>query len=191
MKKIFTLITLITAMLMTTVACQEFKLNEHLESCYMLVNGGDYNKTDNTTRRAFLIISIEGLNEDEYTIEYTIDGMPGVGAYALHKPDQTKSQWTYNSQNFTGATLASWDNISYPRLEENEFSGEYDGNFPSGSTTTFHYLYCGYNSHPSTGSTHFLSPKLAPGKHTIEYTIRNSYGDVISNSRDFTIKGAE
>ena len=188
MKKIFSLIILVSAMLMTNVACQEFQLDEHMESCYMLVNGGEWNKKDSTTRRAHLIIGIKGLNEDEYTIEYTVDGNPGIGKYALQKPDQDASQWTYNSQNFTGDILSNWDNIGKPRLTEGEFSDEYDGNFPSGSKTTFHYLYTGVNRHPSSGSTHFLSPKLEPGKHVIKYTITNSYGDILTNEREVIIK---
>lgn len=177
MKKYFTLIFTIAA-IMATTSCQEFQLNEHLESVSMLVTGGEYNKADNTTRRAYIIINIEGLNEDAYIIDYTVDGHQGVGEYALQHLPIDLAQKVYNSQIFMGSEL----------LEENWFSGEYDGNFPSGSSTTFHYLYCGYNSHPSSGAAHFLSPKLASGSHEIEYTITNSYGDVVSNRRVFTVK---
>ena len=188
MKRIIFILTATLASFIALTACNEFELNEHLESIGMIAMDGVYNKQDSTTRRAYMIINIEGLNEDVYTIEYTIDGMPGVGANALHKPDQEKAQWTYNSQNFTGSILSGWDNVSCPRLEEELFSGEYDGNFPSGSTTTFHYMFPGVNRHPSMGSTHFLSPKLKPGKHTINFTVTNSYGESKTDTKEFRIQ---
>ena len=177
MKRIILIITAVLTSLMSMTSCNDFQLNEHLDSISMLVAGGQYNKDDGTTRRAYMIINIEGLNEDDYTIEYTVDGHQGVGEYALQLIPIDQALKVYGSQTFKGSEL----------LDETWFSGEYDGNFPSGSTTTFHYLYCGYHSHPSTGAAHFLSPKLAPGNHTINYTVTNSYGESRMRSKEFVI----
>lgn len=184
--KLFTLITLTVAMSALT-ACN-FELNEHLEEAYLMTEEAKYNEDLKTTRRAFASLMVKGLNEDEYTLVYTIDGKPGVGEYAMHLPDQTKAQWTYNSQNFTGDEVAGWSEITYPRLEEGLFSGDYTGNFPSGSSCKLKWLNDGSNRHPSQGSVFLLSPKLEPGVHTIAFTITNSYGESISKEAVFTIK---
>ena len=148
-----------------------------------------YNEELQTTRRAFLSLMVEGLNEDEYTLVYTIDGNLGIGDYAMHMPDQTKAQWTYNSQNFTGDEKSDWEEQVYPRLEEELFSGDYTGNFPSGSSCKLKWLNTGSNNHhPNHGSVFLLSPKLKPGVHTIAYTISNSYGESISKEAQFTVK---
>lgn len=184
--KLFSLITLAVAMSALT-SCT-FELNEHLEDVYLMTEDAKFNEALGTTRRAFMSLMVEGLNEDEYTLVYTIDGNPGIGEYAMHMPDQTKAQWTYNSQNFTGDEVAGWSEITYPRLEENLFSGDYTGNFPSGSSCKLEWLNDGANRHPNHGSVFLLSPKLKPGVHTIAFTITNSYGETLSKEAKFTIK---
>ena len=184
--KLFSFITLAFAMSALT-ACN-FELNEHLEDAYLMTEDATYNEELETTRRAFLTIMVKGLNEEDYTLVYTIDGNPGVGEYAMHMPDQAKAQWTYNSQNFTGDEMTGWEEQVYPRLEENLFSGNFTGNFPSGSSCKLKWLNDGANKHPQHGSVFLLSPKLKPGEHTIAFTITNSYGESCSNEAKFTIK---
>jgi len=180
MKKYFTLILLMLTLgtLFTLTSCNEFKLDEHMLEASFMVNGGEYNKEDNTTRRAWLTLMVKGLNEDAYVLDYTIDGKAGSGANALYIIDEQTSTLVYNSQKFIGSEYMS----------ETMFSGVYDGNFPSGSATTLRFLDDRSGRHPSTGSVSFLSPKLPAGKHTIEYTVTNSYGDTYSGSREFEIK---
>lgn len=179
MKTKLSLILVITAIsLILFPSCQEFKLNEHMKEASFMVHGGEYNKDNGTTRRAWMTLMVTGLNEDSYVLDYTIDGKAGSGANALYIIDEKTRTLVYNSQIFRGSEY----------MNEEMFSGEYDGNFPSGSNTTLHFLDTRSGQHPSTGSTSFLSPKLPAGKHTIEYTVTNSYGDTYSGSREFEIK---
>ena len=164
---------------MILTSCQEFQLDEHMLEASFMVHGGEYNKKDNTTRRAWLTLMVEGINEDAYVLDYTIDGKPGVGENALYRIDEETKTLVYNHQIFEGSEYMS----------EEMFSGQYEGNFPSGSSTTVHFLNTQTYSHPSMGSVSFLSPKLESGNHVITYTVTNSYGDMITDSREFTIKG--
>ena len=177
MKKLTILITLAT-MALLSVACNDFQLNEPMEQATWLVCGGEYNKEENTTRRAFLVLMIEGMNEDAYTLEYTIDGMQGVGQFALNAIDEETATKVYNWQVFKGSEFMS----------EEMFSGTYNGNFPSGSSTKLSFINKRDKNYPSHGSTSFLSPKLEAGKHLLVYTITNSYGNVITGTREFEIK---
>lgn len=174
--KLFIITTIMLSLVLT--ACNEFKLNEHMKEASFMVHGGEYNKDDSTTRRAWLTLMVTGLNEDPYTLDYTIDGKAGNGANALYIIDEETRTLVYNSQKFKGSEYIS----------ETMFSGVYDGNFPSGSATTLRFLDDHSGSHPSTGSASFLSPKLPAGKHKIEFTVTNSYGDTYSGSREFEIK---
>lgn len=177
-KTLFSILAIATMALVTMTSCQEFQLNEHMKEASFMVDGGDYNKQDNTTRRVWMTLMVTGLNEDPYTLDYTIDGKAGSGANALYLIDEETRTLVYNSQIFMGSEYMS----------ETMFSGVYDGNFPSGSSTTLRFLDDHSGRHPSTGSASFLSPKLPAGKHTIEYTVTNSYGDTYSGSREFEIK---
>lgn len=174
--KLFIIATIMLSLVLT--ACNEFKLDERMLEAKFMVHGGEYNKQDSTTRRAWLTLMVTGLNEDPYTLDYTIDGKAGSGANALYIIDEETRTLVYNSQKFMGSEYIS----------ETMFSGVYDGNFPSGSSTKLRFLNDRSGSHPSTGSASFLSPKLPAGKHTIEYTVTNSYGDIYSGSREFEIK---
>lgn len=174
--KLFIITTIMLSLVLT--ACNEFKLNEHMKEASFMVHGGDYNKKDSTTRRAWLTLMVTGLNEDPYVLDYTIDGKAGSGENALYIIDEETRTLVYNSQTFIGSDYMS----------ETMFSGEYNGNFPSGSSTTLRFLNDRSAKHPSTGSASFLSPKLKAGKHTIEFTVTNSYGDTYSGSREFEIK---
>lgn len=178
MKKHFTLILLMLTSFLTFTACNDFKLDERMLEANFLVHGGEYNKADSTTRRAWLTLMVKGLNEDPYTLEYTIDGRQGVNEYALYQVDEETRKLVYNSQVFAGSAYMS----------EEMFSGQYNGNFPSGSSTTLHFLNDRSGTHPSNGSASFLSPKLEAGKHVIAFTVTNSYGDKISGSKEFTIQ---
>ena len=143
-----------------------------------MVQGGAYNVKDSTTRRAWLTLMVEGINEDPYTLEYTVDNKPGTGENALQVIDRETSTIIYNWELFYGCEYMS----------EEMFSGQYAGNFPSGSSATLKFLDTRSGRHPSMGSVSFLSPKLEPGKHIINYTITNSYGDVITNTDNFVIQ---
>ncbi len=178
MKKLISFIAILSLMLIATPSCTEFKLDEHMKTASFMVHGGDYNKQDSTTRRAWMTLMVTGLNEDSYVLDYTIDGKAGSGENALYLIDEETRTLVYNSQIFMGSEYMS----------ETMFSGVYDGNFPSGNSTTLHFLNDHSGRHPSTGSASFLSPKLPAGKHTIEYTVTNSYGDTYSGSREFEIK---
>lgn len=178
MKKLISLIAILSLMLIATPSCTEFKLDEHMKTASFMVHGGDYNKQDSTTRRAWMTLMVTGLNEDSYVLDYTIDGKAGTGLNALYLVDDKTSTLVYNSQKFIGGEY----------MKEEMFSEAYEGNFPSGSSTTLHFLNDRSERHPSTGSVTFLSPKLEAGKHTIEYTVTNSYGDTYSGSREFEIK---
>jgi hypothetical protein len=176
--KLFTFLVLAFSIFFSLTSCNDFKLDERMLEANFLVHGGEYNKHDSTTRRAWLTLMVKGLNEDAYVLDYTIDGKAGSGANALYIIDEQTSTLVYNSQKFIGSEYMS----------ETMFSGVYDGNFPSGSATTLRFLDDRSGRHPSTGSVSFLSPKLPAGKHTIEYTVTNSYGDTYSGSREFEIK---
>lgn len=178
MKKHFTLILLMLTSFLTITACNDFKLNEHMLEANFMAHGGEYNKRDSTTRRAWLTLMVKGINEDPYVLEYTIDGRPGVGENALHLIDEQTKTLVYNHQVFQGSEYMS----------EDMFSGQYEGNFPTGSSTTVQFLNTQSGQHPSTGSATFLSPKLEPGMHVLAYTITNSYGDKINGSKEFSIQ---
>lgn len=178
MKTKLFLIFAIIAMAFTTVACNEFQLNEPMEKADWVICGGKWNVKDSTTRRALLVLTVKGLNSDAYTVEYTIDGMQGIGQYALTSVDEETGTKVYNWQKFKGGEYMS----------EEMFSGQYDGNFPSGSSVNLYFLDRKDNTHPNYGRAFFLAPKLDPGKHVIQYTVTNSYGDVYSNSREFDIQ---
>ena len=154
--------------LITLTACGEFQLNEHMQEATFLVNGGEYNKQGGTTRRAWLTLIVKGLNGDSVTLDYTIDEKPGTGDNALQVIDQA----------FKGSSY----------LSEEAFSGQYEGNFPSGRQTSLCILIVEEGKLPSSGKADFLSPKLEAGKHTIKYTVTNSNGEKITNSREFTIE---
>lgn len=176
--RFFTLLALAVSTLLSLTSCNEFKLDERMLEANFLVHGGEYNKHDSTTRRAWLTLMVKGLNEDPYTLEYTIDGHQGVNEYALYQVDEETRTLVYNSQVFAGSAYIS----------EEMFSGQYNGNFPSGSSTKLHFLDDRSGLHPSNGSASFISPKLEAGKHVIAFTITNSYGDQISGTREFTIQ---
>lgn len=178
MKKHFTLILLMLTTFLAATACSDFQLNEHMLEANFMADGGGYNKQDSTTRRAWLTLMVKGLNEDPYTIEYTIDGRQGVNEYALYQVDEETRKLVYSSQVFAGGAYMS----------EEMFSGQYDGNFPSGSSTTLHFLNDRSGMHPNHGSASFLSPKLEAGRHVIAYSVTNSYGEKITGSKEFTIQ---
>lgn len=179
MKKILYLfVAIMSCILVPMTSCTEFKLNEHMIEASMMVFGGEYNKKDSTTRRAFLTLMIKGINEDPYKIEYKIDGKDGEGLNALYVLDEETKNHVYNYQVFEGSKYMS----------EDMFSKEYEGNFPSGSFAELQFLDTGGNTHPNHGGVSFLTPKLEAGKHLIEFTVTNSYGDVLSGSKTFEIK---
>lgn len=182
MKKIFSLVSLVVMTAMMTISCQEIQSGDHLKSAEVQVLGGEYNKSAGTTRRAFFIFHMENFNDKPYTIDYKIDGNAGTGKYALEYLSYDLGCNLSVSQNFTG---------SGP-LKESMYSDEYDGNFPSGSSTHPVYLN-GKNllRLPSRTSAHFLSPKLEAGKHTIEFKVTDSYGDTVTGIKEFEIEGEE
>lgn len=175
--KLLAILSLVFALLATS-SCNTFELNEHMEEAAWLVCGGEWNKKDNTTRRAFLVLMVTGLNQDAYTVEYTIDGKPGTGQNALTSIDQETATKVYNWQKFEGSDYMS----------EEKFSGQYDGNFPSGSSTKLRFIDRKDKTHPNSGSASFLSPKLDPGKHVLQFKVTNSYGESYSGSKEITIQ---
>ena len=174
MKRLLILAAILFAMLTATASCQTFDLNEKMLDAAFALDEQQALIPDASEQRVLLTLTVKGINKEDYKVDYTIDGKPGSGSNSLTIYDTAISE--------TG--LYSFGEL---HLDKRMYTDDYDGNFPSGSSTKLLYLNDGKYTHLSLGTAKFLSPKLRPGTHTIEYTVTNSYGQTVEKTTTFTL----
>lgn len=174
MKRLLMLTAILFAMLAATASCQNFDLNEKMLDAAFTLDEQQVLIPGASEQRVLLTLIVKGINKEDYKVDYTIDGKPGSGSNSLTIYDTAISE--------TG--LYSFGEL---HLDKRMYTDDYDGNFPSGSSTKLHYLNDGKYTHPSLGTARFLSPKLRPGTHTIEYTVTNSHGQTVEKTTKFTL----
>lgn len=162
------------AMLAATASCQNFDLNEKMLDAAFTFNEEQVLIPDATEQRVQLTLTVKGINEEDYKVDYTIDGEPGSGSNSLTIYDTAISE--------TG--LYSFGEVYMPT---SMYTNDYEGNFPTGSSTKLRRINTGKNSCQSLGRAKFLSPKLKAGTHTIEYTVTNSQGQTVEKTTSFML----
>lgn len=174
MKRLSLMAAILFAMLAATASCQTFDLNEKMLDAAFTLNEEQVLIPDATEQRVQLTLTVKGINEEDYKVDYTIDGKPGSSSNSLTIYDTAISE--------TG--LYSFGEI---HLDKRMYTDDYDGNFPTGSSTKLRRINTGKNSCQNLGKAKFLSPKLKAGTHTIEYTVTNSHGQKIEKATTFTL----
>lgn len=162
------------AMLTATASCQTFDLNEKMLDATFTLDEQQVLIPGASEQRVLLTLTVKGINKEDYKVDYTIDGKPGSGSNSLTIYDTGISE--------TG--LYSFGEVYMPT---SMYTNDYEGNFPTGSSTKLRSINTGKNSCQSLGSAKFLSPKLKAGMHTIEYTVTNSHGQKIEKATTFSL----
>ena len=71
------------AMLTATASCQTFDLNEKMLDAAFALDEQQALIPDATEQRVQLTLTVKGINEEDYKVDYTIDGEPGSGSNSL------------------------------------------------------------------------------------------------------------
>lgn len=162
------------AMLTATASCQNFDLNEKMLDAAFALDEQQALIPGASEQRVLLTLTVKGINKEDYKVDYTIDGKPGSGSNSLTIYDTCISE--------TG--LYSFGEVYIPT---SMYTNDYEGNFPTGSSTKLRRINTGKNSCQRLGRAKFLSPKLKAGTHTIEYTVTNSQGQTVEKTTSFML----
>ncbi len=174
MKRLSLMTTILFAMLAATASCQTFDLNEKMLDATFTLDEQQVLIPGASEQRVLLTLTVKGINKEDYKVDYAIDGEPGSGSNSLTVYDTAISE--------TG--LYSFGEVYMPT---SMYTDDYEGNFPTGSSTKLRSINTGKNSCQSLGRAKFLSPKLKAGTHTIEYTVTNSHGQKIEKATTFSL----
>lgn len=178
MKRLSLMTAILFAILTATTSCQTFDLNEKMLDATFTLDEQQVLIPGASEQRVLLTLTVKGINKEDYKVDYTIDGEPGSGSNSLTIYDKGISE--------TG--LYSFGEVYMPT---SMYTNDYEGNFPTGSSTKLRSINTGKNSCQSLGRAKFLSPKLKAGTHTIEYTVTNSHGQKIEKATTFSLPDVE
>ena len=161
MKKIFSLLAITSALILSLPSCSELdEPDTDMRVAIWTITDAKFDKTVASVTRARVHLYVSGYHEKPYDFTYAIDGQLGTGNLALHRLEKGDD----------GANL---------------LLASFDGDCPSGTPLD---IPC-YHTMQYHGGTDFLMPLLEPGTHAFTATITNEFGQTMTDTKTFVVEG--